>query len=137
MAGVGLLPGVDETRVIYGAPAEVLDAGDIGRLLVEAAHALDGEAFKGLAIAAAVGQHIEEGEEGGEAGAADGLEEVIGERGATVGGSDGGDGEDIEGMIVEVRSEVPAVEAALFRTELGNAIGIRKVRRTMLWPACM
>jgi hypothetical protein len=49
-----VLPGVDQPRVVDSSPAIVLDALNIRRLLVELAHTIEGEAFKGLSVSAAV-----------------------------------------------------------------------------------
>ncbi|KAG6890737.1 hypothetical protein C0992_013120 [Termitomyces sp. T32_za158] len=90
----------------------VVDAGDVGCVLVELAHAVDGEGLERLAVAAAVGEEIEEGEDGGHACGADGGEKVVCKGGSAVRGGDGGDGEDVEFAVGEVGGEVAAVEAA-------------------------
>ena len=71
------LPGVDQPGLIRRAPAVVLHAGNIGRLLIELAHVLERQELERLAIAAAIGKQVEETEEGREIVLPDGFEEVI------------------------------------------------------------
>ena len=96
------LPGVDQPGLIRRAPAVVLHARNVGRLLVELAHVLERQELEGLSIAAAIGKQVEETEEGGEVVLPDGFEEVIREGRASVRGCDGGDGQDVELAIGEV-----------------------------------
>ena len=107
------LPGVDQPGLIRRAPAVVLYAWNIGRLLIELAHVLERQELEGLAIAAPVGKQVEETEEGGEVVLPDGFEEVIREGRTAVGGGDGSDGEDVELAIGEVGREISAVDATL------------------------
>jgi len=88
--GVGVLPGVDEAWIVGCAPAEVFDAWDVGCVVIEFAHVFESEKLEGLAVASAVGKHVEEGEELWETVFAEGFEKVVCEGRAAVGGCDGG-----------------------------------------------
>lgn len=96
-------PRIDEPWLVRRAPAEVFHPRHVGRVFIKLPHAVYGEALEGFAVAAAVGEEVEEGEHGGHAGASDGGEEVVGEGRAAVWRRDGGYGEDVEFAVREVR----------------------------------
>jgi hypothetical protein len=111
---VHLLPCIDQAWFVPCPPTEIPHARRIGRLLVEPGHIWERERLERRSGAAAIGEHVEEGEDGGEAGRAEGGQEVVGEGRAAVRGRDGCDGEDLEGEVFcQVGGEVSAVEATL------------------------
>lgn len=99
---MGIFPRIHEPRRIARSPTEILDAFDVRRLFIELAHSIDSERLEGFAIAAAIREHIEEGEDLREAGTGEGHE-VVREGAAAMRCGDGGDGEDAEGAVGEVR----------------------------------
>ena len=58
-----ILPGVDEARVVGGAPAKVLYAREVWSFVVEFTHVVESEELEGFSVASAVGKQVEEGEE--------------------------------------------------------------------------
>ena len=117
-----VLPRIDESRFVHRTPAVVSHVRDIGCALIELAAVLHGQTFECLSVTSAVREHIEKRDDGGYAGFSDGFEEVVGKGRASMGGCDGGYGQNAKLAVGKVCSEVPTVEAALFGSQLAYTV---------------
>lgn len=107
------LPRIDQSWFIYCPPTEITHARHVRAVLIELAHALDGEALERCPVPAPVREQVEQRKDGGHARTPDGGEEVVCKGRAAVRSRDGGDGEDFEEARSEMGGEVTAVKAAL------------------------
>lgn len=60
---MGILPSIDQTRVVDGTPAEIFDAFHVWCLLIEVVHALPCEKFECFAVSSSVWEKIEKEED--------------------------------------------------------------------------